>query len=81
MIRAPLAFPDRSVDIEIRGFGTFKVRRRKARTARNPRTGEAVQVSPRVAPALKPSSHLGSRADRGSGVSGTEEPFEAAAAP
>ena len=30
--------------IEIRGFGTFKVRRRKPRMARNPRTGEAVQV-------------------------------------
>ena len=30
--------------IELRGFGTFKVRHRKARTGRNPRTGEAVEV-------------------------------------
>ena len=30
--------------IEIRGFGTFKVRHRKARTARNPKTGEPVEV-------------------------------------
>ncbi|MGH8005102.1 MAG: HU family DNA-binding protein, partial [Limisphaerales bacterium] len=27
-------------NIEIRGFGTFKVKARKARKARNPRTGE-----------------------------------------
>ena len=30
--------------IELRGFGTFKVRHRKARTGRNPRTGEPVEV-------------------------------------
>ena len=29
---------------EIRGFGTFKVKARKARMARNPRTGEPVKV-------------------------------------
>ena len=56
--------------IEIRGFGTFKVRHRKAHTARNPRTGEPVEVPPRVAPVFKPSSHFRSRVDRGSGVSG-----------
>ncbi len=53
--------------IEIRGFGTFKVRHRKARTARNPRTGDPVEVLPRVAPVFKPSRHLSSRVDRGSG--------------
>lgn len=41
--------------IEIRGFGTFKLRRRKARTARNPRTGEAVDVPARDVPVFKPS--------------------------
>ncbi len=41
--------------IEIRGFGTFKVRRRTARTARNPRTGELVEVPPRIAPVFQPS--------------------------
>ena len=53
--------------IEIRGFGTFKVRHRKARTARNPRTGEPVAVPPRVAPVFKPSSHFRSRVDQGAG--------------
>ena len=35
--------------IEIRGFGTFRVKDRKSRIARNPRTGEAVPVPPRRA--------------------------------
>ena len=63
--------------IELRGFGTFKVRRRKARAARNPRTGEPVQVPPRTVPVFKPSRHLRDRVDRGSGVSGAAEPLEA----
>lgn len=41
--------------IEIRGFGTFKVRDRKPRLARNPRTGESVQVPARQVPVFKPS--------------------------
>jgi len=59
-------------NIEIRGFGTFKVRHRKARTARNPRTGAAVAVPPRVAPVFKPSNHFSNRVDRAAGGSGTE---------
>jgi integration host factor subunit beta len=47
--------------IEIRGFGTFKVRARKARKARNPRTGEAVKVQARMVPVFKPSKQLRSR--------------------
>ncbi len=41
--------------IELRGFGTFEVRYRKARTARNPRTGEPVDVPPRAVPVFRPS--------------------------
>ncbi|MFQ5888773.1 MAG: HU family DNA-binding protein [Gemmatimonadota bacterium] len=41
--------------IEIRGFGTFKVRRRKPRLARNPRTGDSVHVPSRAVPVFKPS--------------------------
>ena len=44
--------------IELRGFGTFKVRRRKARKARNPRTGESVEVPARDVPVFQPSRHL-----------------------
>ena len=39
--------------IEIRGFGTFKVKRRKARIGRNPRTGETVLISAHKAPVFK----------------------------
>ena len=35
-------------NIEVRGFGTFKIRRRKTRMARNPRTGEPVEVVART---------------------------------
>ena len=45
-------------NIEIRGFGTFKVRHRKSREARNPRTGESVQVLARRVPVFKPSKQL-----------------------
>ena len=54
--------------IELRGFGTFKVRHRKARTGRNPRTGETVEVPARDVPVFKPSRHLRSRVERGYGV-------------
>jgi DNA-binding protein HU-beta len=35
------------------GFGTFSVSRRKARTARNPRTGETIEVPAKRAPKFK----------------------------
>ena len=44
--------------IEIRGFGTFKVRKRRSRMARNPRTGEPVEVPARAVPIFKPSEEL-----------------------
>jgi nucleoid DNA-binding protein len=44
--------------IEIRGFGTFKVKDRKSRLARNPRTGESVPVPPRRVPVFKVSKEL-----------------------
>jgi len=45
-------------NIEIRGFGTFKVKPRKARKARNPRTGEVVPVPDRNIPVFKPSNEF-----------------------
>ena len=30
--------------VTLTGFGTFEVRKRKARTGRNPKTGEAIQI-------------------------------------
>ena len=40
------------------GFGTFRVKDRKSRIARNPRTGEAVPVPPRKVPVFKVSKEL-----------------------
>ena len=45
-------------NIEVRGFGTFKVKDRKSRLARNPRTGESVPVPPRRVPVFKVSKEL-----------------------
>lgn len=38
--------------VQITGFGTFELRSRKARTGRNPRTGEAIQIAASRAPAF-----------------------------
>lgn len=48
----------RQENIEMRGFGTFKIRSRKPRMARNPRTGEPVEVAARPVPVFKPSKEL-----------------------
>ncbi|MFN3480543.1 MAG: HU family DNA-binding protein [Thermodesulfovibrionales bacterium] len=34
----------RGEKVEIRGFGNFRLKKRKSRTARNPKTGETVEV-------------------------------------
>jgi len=39
--------------IEIRGFGSFNIRHKNLRQARNPRTGEKVTVDPKNVPAFK----------------------------
>jgi integration host factor beta subunit len=58
--------------IEIRGFGTFKVKDRKPRTARNPRTGAAVHVPSRKVPVFKVSKELKDRVASVSGEGGAE---------
>ncbi len=39
--------------VSLVGFGTFEVRERAARTGRNPRTGETMQIPASKAPAFK----------------------------
>lgn len=39
--------------VSLTGFGTFEVRNRAARTARNPQTGATIQVKASKAPAFK----------------------------
>jgi DNA-binding protein HU-beta len=45
-------------EIRMAGFGTFKVTERSARTSRNPRTGEPVEVPARTAPSFKAGKSL-----------------------
>jgi integration host factor subunit beta len=40
--------------VELRNFGVFKIKERKARSGRNPRTGESVPVPPRKVVVFKP---------------------------
>lgn len=49
--------------IEIRGFGSFRVNQRPARTGRNPKTGDAVHVPEKWVPHFKPGKDLLERVD------------------
>ena len=44
--------------VSLIGFGSFLVRARKARTGRNPKTGEAIQIKARKVPAFSAGSEL-----------------------
>lgn len=44
----------RGEKIELRNFGVFKIKQRRSRTGRNPRTGQVVPVPPRKAVVFKP---------------------------
>ncbi|KQN77681.1 integration host factor subunit beta [Sphingomonas sp. Leaf67] len=47
--------------VELRGFGAFSTRAREARTGRNPRTGEAVEVDAKRVPYFKPGKEMRAR--------------------
>ncbi|MDF0488452.1 integration host factor subunit beta [Sphingomonas sp. H39-1-10] len=44
--------------VELRGFGAFSTRARDARTGRNPRTGELVDVTAKRVPYFKPGKEM-----------------------
>ena len=73
-ITAALARGDR---VELRGFGAFTVKRRDARTGRNPRTGEAVPVHEKAVPFFKAGKELRERVNRGSKPARTPTPPQA----
>ena len=47
--------------VELRNFGVFEVKRRKARKARNPRTGDRVDVEPKNVVTFKPGKEMEER--------------------
>lgn len=49
--------------VEIRGFGSFSVREREAREARNPKSGELVKIASRKTPFFKTGKELRERVD------------------
>jgi DNA-binding protein HU-beta/integration host factor subunit beta len=56
--------------IEIRGFGTFACKPRKARPARNPRTGETVLINERLVPTFKFSNDIKDKINSLEGILG-----------
>ena len=44
--------------VELRGFGSFRIRQRRSRQGRNPKTGDKVQVPPKKIPYFKPGKEL-----------------------
>jgi integration host factor subunit beta len=60
-ITATMARGDR---VELRGFGTFSVKVREARTGRNPMTGVLVPVPKKVHPYFKPGKEMKERLNR-----------------
>ncbi len=48
-------------NIEIRGFGRFKIKKKNARTARNPRTNEYIKVEEGYKPVFEASKELRNR--------------------
>jgi DNA-binding protein HU-beta len=79
--------------VTITGFGVFEQRRRAARVARNPRTGETVKVKPTSVPAFRPGAQFkavvsgaqrlpaeGPAVKRGSGAGGARKAAKKSAA-
>jgi integration host factor subunit beta len=50
--------------VEIRGFGVFSVRNRRARTGRNPRSGASVAVDQKSIPFFKSGKEMRQRLNR-----------------
>ncbi len=48
----------RGEKVELRGFGSFRLRERSPRQGRNPKTGERVQVPAKKVPYFKPGKEL-----------------------
>ncbi|MEA3638878.1 MAG: HU family DNA-binding protein [Lamprobacter sp.] len=62
LMRETLASGER---IEVRGFGSFELRQYEARVARNPRTGEVVDLPERHRVYFKPGKELRQRVNAG----------------
>lgn len=70
----------RGEKIELRGFGSFRLRDREPRRGRNPKTGDRVDVPPKRVPYFKPGKELKDLINHGDGEAPApeaERPLEA----
>ena len=58
--------------VELRGFGAFSVKKREARTGRNPRTGSSVEVAEKFVPFFKTGKQLRDRLNGGKDTGGED---------
>lgn len=65
----------RGEKIELRGFGSFRLRQRESRKGRNPKTGDRVDVPPKKVPYFKPGKDLKDLINR-AGDTDAPEPSE-----
>ena len=70
----------RGEKIELRGFGSFRLRQREPRQGRNPKTGDRVDVPPKRVPYFKPGKELKELINRGRDHSPRPSPRPLAAA-
>ncbi len=77
LLNAISNFLAKGKNIEIRGFGRFKVKNKRGRIARNPRTGELVTVNDGIKPFFEASKELKKRVNlltlRDKSLSGASE--------
>jgi integration host factor subunit beta len=64
----------RGEKIELRGFGSFRLRRREPRKGRNPKTGDRVDVPPKKIPYFKPGKELKELINRNEGEESSAGP-------
>ncbi len=64
---------NRGDKIELRGFGSFRVRQRDARRGRNPKTGEPVDIPAKSVPYFKPGKELKELINDKSGDEGPDD--------
>ena len=60
-------------NIEIRGFGRFKIKPRKERIARNPRSGESVTIPAGLKPVFEPSKELKKLLEESNDIDGIQK--------
>ena len=61
----------RGEKIELRGFGSFRLRKREPRKGRNPKTGDKVDVPPKKVPYFKPGKELKELINKESAAAGS----------